>query len=133
MPRSTRLRKGVTKLVSVCLVLMGLQVSVVQAAMVSTQSQIQSEQLSYDRDQLLKAVQKQEVAEVLLSWGVEPQDVESRVQSMTSAEVAEFNQQLSEMPAGEGVVGLVVLVFVVLIALDLLGATNIFPVIKPIR
>lgn len=133
MPRSTRLRKGVTKLVSVCLVLMGLQVSVVQAAMVSTQSQIQSEQLSYDRDQLLKAVQKQEVAEVLLSWGVEPQDVESRVQSMTSAEVAEFNQQLSEMPAGEGVVGLVVLVFVVLIALDLLGTTNIFPVIKPIR
>jgi uncharacterized protein DUF6627 len=133
MLRSMRLRKGVTKLVSACLVFMGLQVSAVQAAMVSTQSQIQFEQFNYDRDQLLKAVQKQEVTDVLLSWGVEPQDVESRVQSMTPAEVAEFNQQLSEMPAGEGVVGLVVLVFVVLIALDLLGTTNIFPVIKPIR
>jgi hypothetical protein len=128
-----RVRKVVTKLVSACLVVMGLQFSVVQAAMIGTQSQIENEQLSYDRDQLLQAVQKQEVTEALQSWGVDQQDLESRVAHMTAAEISEFNQQLSELPAGEGVVGIVVLVFVILIVLDLLGTTNIFPVIKPIR
>jgi len=45
---------------------------------------------------------------------------------MTSSEIT----QLNDLPAGEGVVGILVLVFVVLIALDLLGTTDIIPAIK---
>ena len=53
---------------------------------------------------------------------------------MTADELQAFNQQVADMQAGgDSLLGVVVWVFVVLIVLDLLGTTNIFPAIKPIN
>ncbi|WP_020406816.1 PA2779 family protein [Hahella ganghwensis] len=128
-----RLKRPVSVVLAIFIMLLGLQTSVVRAAMISTESEIQSAQHQYDRDQLLQLTQSDEARDILLSMGVAPEDVEDRVNNMTSEELAEFNQQIDEMPAGAGVLGLVVLIFVILIVLDLLGTTNIFPVIKPIN
>jgi len=66
--------------------------------------------------------------------GIDPNTIEQRVNSMTADELQAFNQQVADMQAGgDSLLGVVVLVFVVLIVLDLLGTTNIFPAIKPIN
>jgi len=105
----------------------------VSAAMVSTESKIELTQQSLQRDQLLQLVQQQEARAALERFGVAPEHVEKRIASMTADELAQFNHQLESLPAGgNGIIGVVLFIFVMLVVLDLLGATNIFPVIKPI-
>ena len=53
---------------------------------------------------------------------------------MTDAEIAQINQRLSSLPAGSSsVVGAILIVFIVFVITDVLGATDIFPFIRPIR
>jgi hypothetical protein len=52
---------------------------------------------------------------------------------MTQAEVAQLNQQIDQLPAGSGVLGIVVLIFIVFVITDVIGATDIFPFIHPVR
>jgi len=61
---------------------------------------------------------------------VERDQVENRINNLTSAELAQFNQQLSEAPAGAGVVGIIVLFLVIFIITDMLCATDIFSFVK---
>ena len=56
-----------------------------------------------------------------------------RIAQMTDQEIAHLNQQLAELPAGGDVLGLVVLIFIVFIITDAIGATDIFPFVHPVR
>jgi len=67
-----------------------------------------------------------EVQKKLLSMGVERDQVELRINSLTPSELAQFNQQLDQAPAGAGAVGIIVLFLVIFIITDMLCATNIF-------
>jgi hypothetical protein len=49
---------------------------------------------------------------------------------MTDEEVRALNQKMDEMPAGSGVVGAVVLIFLVLLITDIAGLTDVFPFVK---
>ncbi|MBU6953785.1 PA2779 family protein [Hahella sp. HN01] len=132
--KSKRMIKQITAvLLSMSMFVLSLQSAAVRAAMVSTDTQIQVEQQNYDREQIMRITGSDEAKEVLLSLGVSQEDVEARVANMTADEIAEFNKQINEMPAGaSSALGVILVIFVILIVLDLLGATNIFPVIKPI-
>ncbi len=133
MSSTQNFRKAISLLVTTTFLLLSLQIPVAQAAMVTTDSQLQAAQANYDRQQLLELAQTEDARQLFLDLGVAPDQVEQRINNMTAAELAEFNQQVNEMPAGAGVIGVIVVVFVILIVLDLLGTTNIFPVIKPIN
>jgi len=126
-------RKIISLLVTTSLLLLSIQIPVAQAAMVSTQSQIQMAQANYDREQLLQLTQTEDARQLLQDLGVAPDQVEQRINNMTQDELTQFNQQVNDMPAGAGIIGVILVVFLVLIVLDLLGTTNIFPVIKPIN
>lgn len=97
-----------------------------QAAMTATHEVIAQEQLNVDRDQLKAMLDDDAVQEKLASMGVSPEQVEQRINSLTSAELAHFNAQLDEAPAAAGVVGVIVLFLVIFIITDMLCATNIF-------
>ena len=112
---------------------MGMTTLPVQAAMMSTEQMVQNQQAQIDREQLAEILDRAEVQEQLVALGVSPDDVKERVAVMTDAEVAELNQHLADLPAGGSVVGLIVLIFIVFVVTDVLGATDIFPFIKPIR
>ena len=75
----------------------------------------------------------QQVKDKLLAMGVERDQVENRINNLTSAELAQFNQQLSEAPAGAGIVGIIVLFLVIFIITDMLCATDIFSFVKCIN
>jgi len=104
-----------------------------QAAMISTPDVIQSQQSEYDREQLMSLLDRDDVHEKLLSMGVAPETVQERINSMTDFEIAQLNQQINDMPAGSGVLGAVVLIFIVFIITDAIGATDIFPFVRPVR
>ena len=126
-------KKGLSALMSVFIFILGLQAGIAQSAMVTTESQITTAQANYDRAQLQSIVKSEEARDWLLSLGVSPDTVDQRIANMTPDELAEFNQHLNDMPAGGSIVGVILVVFLVLLVLDLLGTTNVFPVIKPIN
>lgn len=100
------------------------------ASLVSTGSSIQTEQQLYTKQQVLDKLDTQELKDQLASYGVDAETVKDRVASLTPDEVNELNQKLQEEPAGAGVVGAFVFVFVVLLVTDLLCVTDVFSFMK---
>lgn len=111
---------------------MGFITLPVQAAMVTTPDVLQSQQSEYDRQQLVELLDREDVQKQLLDYGVAPEQVQERVNNMTDAEVAQLNDQIADMPAG-GILGAILLIFVVFVITDVIGATDIFSFIHPVR
>lgn len=104
-----------------------------QAAMLGTPEVLQQQYQQVEREQLLSMLDDQAVKDKLVAMGVDREQVEQRINSLTPAELAEFNQQLSEAPVGAGAAGVIVLFLVIFIITDMLCATNIFSFIKCIN
>ena len=116
--------------------LLVVQVPVAQASMIGTTEVIQTQQQQLDRQQLLAMLDDQDVQGKLVALGVERDQVERRIRSLTNAELAHFNQQLREAPAGAGagaVLGIIVLFLVIFIITDMLCATNVFKFVNCIN
>ncbi|SFP83445.1 hypothetical protein SAMN05216229_106164 [Geopseudomonas sagittaria] len=116
--------------------LLVVQVPVAQASMIGTTEVVQAQQQQLDRQQLLAMLDNQDVQGKLEALGVERDQVERRIQSLTNAELAHFNQQLSAAPAGAGVggvLGIIVLFLVIFIITDMLCATNVFKFVNCIN
>jgi len=105
----------------------------VQAAIVSNDQIIQNIDQANDRAALLQTIKREDVQVQLTSMGVNAADVETRINQMTHEEVAQLNQQMAELPVGGSVVGIIILVFVIFVITDVIGATDIFPFIHPVR
>lgn len=103
------------------------------AGMVGTGEMIGQQQVQLDRQQLLSMVERQDVQAKLAELGVSQDQVKERIQNLTPSELADFEQQLAEAPAGQDVVGIIVLFLLVFIITDMLCATNIFPFVNCIR
>lgn len=70
----------------------------------------------------------------LLSWGVNPESVLERAASMTQAEQARINQAIDTLHAGgDSVLGVLLVIFIVFIITDAIGATDIFPFVHPVK
>lgn len=127
--------KQPTKIITAALVMWFslMQFPVAQAAMITTGEAIQVEQRNIDRANLLSMLQKDELQQQLAEYGVDAQLAAERISHMTDAEIAMLNDHLDEMPAGEGVLSVIGLIVVVLVVTDLIGATDIFPFIRPVN
>jgi len=101
----------------------------VNAAIVSTSDMVATEQSRIDRDYLLDSLEREEVQTALISQGVDLEMAKQRVASMTDEEIRALNQKMDEMPAG-GIVGAVLIIFLVLLITDIAGWTDIFPFVK---
>ncbi len=71
------------------------------------------------------AVQKQ-----LVQWGVDPQQAQARIARLSDREAQSLAQRMQDMPAGGDLLGAAVFVFLVLLATDILGYTDVFPFVK---
>lgn len=107
--------------------------STATAAIVGTGEVITDQRAELDRQDLMSMLEREEVKQTLSAMGVSGAEVENRIQSLTPAELADFNEQLAEAPAGQDVVGIIVLFLLVFIITDMLCATNIFSFINCIR
>jgi len=103
------------------------------AGMVGTGEMISEQQVQLDRQQLVDMLEKQEVQDKLADLGVSQDQVKERIQNLTPAELADFERQLAEAPAGQDVVGIIVLFLLVFIITDMLCGTNVFPFVNCLR
>lgn len=86
------------------------------------------------RDQVTSFLERSEVRARMQALGVDPDAARDRVAVLSDDEVASLADQLDQLPAGgSDVLTAVVVVFLILVILDLLGVTNIFPFTKSMR
>jgi ribosomal protein S8E len=110
--------------------LIGMSASV-QAKIVSSASVMQSQQLVYNKQQIITLVNSQDIQQQLSNLGVSNKDALARIDAMTASELASFNEHLNDAEAG-GILGVIVTVLVVVLVTDLLGITDAYPFIRPI-
>lgn len=110
-----------------------LSVSPAQAAMVSNSQVVNTAQQSDGRAELLQVLARADVQAQLSDLGVDAADITRRVNQMTPGELNQLSQKMAELPAGGDALGLIVLIFLVFIITDILGATDVFPFVNPIK
>ena len=63
----------------------------------------------------------------MLAFGVDPENVQDRLDVLTDEELMQLASRLPDMPAGgDSILALIGVVFVVLLILELVGVTNVF-------
>ncbi len=86
------------------------------------------------RERLLQSLSRAEVRARLEAYGAGPAAVQARVEALTDAEVVQLAEGIDALPAGgDGVVGAIVFVFLLLLITDIVGLTKVFPFTRSIR
>ncbi|MCH7881239.1 MAG: PA2779 family protein [Proteobacteria bacterium] len=104
-----------------------------QAAMLGT-AQIHSNLgggLVFDQNTIVQ--ERAWIRAQLQSHGVSDAEAGMRVISLSDNQVHRIRQKFDEMPAGAGAGGTILVIFLVFVATDLMGATDIFPFIRPLE
>jgi hypothetical protein len=93
-----------------------------------------AEQNAVQRAELVTWLDREDVRQQMTTLGVNPTQALARVASLTDAEVSRLVGEIETSPAaGNGVVGAIVFVFLVLLVTDLLGLTKVFPFTRTAR
>jgi len=130
-----RLSRSIRKIGTLFLTasLLGAQVAPVHAGMIGTAQVLAAEQGRLDRATLVSLLEREDLQRQLAALGVDIKDARERVAGLTDAEVARINQRLAELPAGGDVLGVILVIFLVFVITDVIGATDIFPFIHPVK
>jgi hypothetical protein len=100
-----------------------------QAGMIPTQVESTA-----NHARIAAALDRQDVRAKLESYGVAAADVKARIAALTDDEAAQLADRIDSLPAGgEGILGILLIVFLVLLLTDILGYTKIFPFTRSIK
>lgn len=130
MDNFRRLAKPVSHLVVFGLLAISLHLPAANAAMIGTEAVVHSAQAQHDRERLSAALNRADVKSRLVAQGVDPSQVQARLDSLTDDEVQVLASKMDQLPAGGDALGLLVFIFIVLLITDILGFTNVFPFVK---
>ena len=131
MDRLRRLTKPVSQLVAFGLLALSLPLPAAHTGMIGTEAVVNAAQVQQDRERLRSTLNRDDVKAQLLARGVDPSQVQARVDSLTDQEVLALNGKIDQLPAGgDSLLGALVFIFIVLLITDILGFTNIFPFVK---
>lgn len=126
------LRAYLSTLLIAALVITSLPVAAAPIApqsmdLVTTQSALAGDRAAADRERINNVLARADVQEQLLKQGVDLNEVEARVAALSDAEAQQMADQLEQLPAGAGVIGVLFAVFVILLITDILGLTDVYP------
>ena len=114
--------------------LMLMPVMGTQAAMLGTDALITTTQSQQSITDLQQLLEREDAQQQLLALGVRPDQVRERVASLSDSELARINQGIDTLNAGgESVLGILLVIFIVFVITDVIGATDIFPFIHPVK
>ncbi|WP_374473604.1 PA2779 family protein [Arenimonas sp.] len=116
--------KIVAFVLSVALVFAGTT-SIANATLITTQQAVAVDARAQQEAQVREALAREDVSRMMVEMGVDPADVDSRIASLSDAELAELHGQVEQLPAG-GVLAVLGVVLIVLIVLEVTGAIDIF-------
>jgi len=129
---------GLTKtgLVSVLCAQLGFATTaatMAQADMLGTEAVINKYAGHSDRNQLEDALQRDDIRAEIIALGVDPAEVDARLDALSDAEVASILVQMERDNAGADIVGTLFTVFVILLVTDVLCLTRFFNFTRCVR
>lgn len=125
-----RLTKPVSHLVVLGMLALSLHFPAANAAMVGTKAVVNAAEVQQSRERIVSTLNRDDVKAQLMARGVDPSQVQARLDSLTDEEVQTLAAKMDQLPAGGDGLGLLVFIFIVLLITDILGYTNIFPFVK---
>ena len=109
-------------------------VQTAQAGIVTTEQVVSAATAQQNRAKVLAAFERADVQAELQKMGIDTAEAQARVAAMTDAEAASIANQIDTLPAGgDGVLGTIVFIFLVLLVTDILGLTKVFPFTRSLR
>lgn len=115
------------------LVFMGFT-QTVQAAIISTEQVVTVAAAQQNRAKIAATFERADVQAELQKMGITTEEAQARVAALTDAETASIAHRVDSIPAGgDGIVGALIFIFVLLLVTDILGLTKVFPFTKSIR
>lgn len=131
------LARSVALVMAVVIGLTSLPFNAAQAGVVTTDQVIAQSAQAGDRDRVKSFLAREEIRSQMESLGVDPDEATRRVDGLSDDELSRIAGQIDQMPAGGDVFILVIAaglaLLLLLVVLDLLGVTDVFPVIKSQR
>jgi Family of unknown function (DUF6627) len=107
------------------------------AALVGTDRVFDAEQVQNARGLIHELMAREDIQAALVRQGIDPQEAQSRAESLSDAEAVRLAGAIETLPAGGSSLGLIVgailLVFIILLITDILGYTDVFPFTKKHR
>jgi len=127
-----RIQRPLAWLLSALLILMPVMGA--QAGMLDTDTLITTGQSQQSIAGLQQLLEHEDAQRQLLALGVSPDHVKERVASLSDSELARINQGIDTLNAGgDSILGVLLIIFIVFVITDVIGATNIFPFIHPVK
>ena len=95
---------------------------------------LNSSQPELSKQTLIETLNTKAIEAELVSMGVSPEAAIQRVQSLTNEEALALQAHLKDLPAGGAdAVGIALFIFTLFVITDIVGATDIFPFIRPVN
>ncbi len=119
---------------AVLMLIVSIPCQSVLAALINTETVMNSVPGDEARDQLRQFLAREDVRAALIAHGVDPMEAKKRIDTLSDDEVIRISNQIDQLPAGGGAVEFLLVVilalFLVLVILDLTGVTDVFTFIK---
>ena len=134
MKRIRRVAKPCSLFLAIFMITLFTPYQTVLAKMISTETVVETGRTYEARMYVNSVLAREDVKTALISQGIDIQEVEARIFSLTDAEIVSLADQLESAPAGGSAVGVIVgaavIIFIVLLITDILGFTDVFTFIK---
>jgi len=128
-----KLSKPIAIILSFYMLMLACPYQSAWAAMIGTESVINVSRDQSPRDYLNTLLAREDIQAALVSQGIDPKEAQARIDSLSDAEVNDAVNKFDQLPAG-GIIGTILIValvvFLVLLAMDIAGYTDIFPFVK---
>lgn len=125
-----RLSRGIVFPLVVSILASTVMATTANAAMVGTSSAVHKYNSTLARDRLENLIQRNDVQKEFKAYGVSPAEAKARVDAMSDQQVADIVNKIDKEPAGQGaagaLIGAALIVFLVLLATDILCVTHVF-------
>jgi hypothetical protein len=116
------------------MLLIAVPYQTILAAMIPTEVINDTIKAQEARDFLNELISREDIQNYLTNQGIDPLEAKARIDSLSDSEAVMMAKQLEQLPAGGGAVGIIIgaalIVFLVLLATDILGYTDVFPFVK---
>ena len=105
-----------------------------RARMINTDEIFKQGQYDLSRKSINTFLDRSEVQNYLVAWGVSPEEAKARIDSLTDEEIENIASRINRLPAGgDGlgtIVGAALLIFIILLITDILVYTDVFSFVK---
>lgn len=132
--KNTKMRTSIASVLILSISTWGLPALAAPVSAEQVMTLTVSEQNAAQRAELVTWLDREDVRQQMTELGVSPTQAMARVASLSDAEVSRLAGEIETSPAaGNGVVGAIVFIFLVLIVTDLLGLTKVFSFTRSAR